>query len=156
MSARLSKLRTERILVLLSNLRLIPFEQGVTMFKNSPAFASFAVPDISQAKDFYSRVLGLDVTEENGMLNLRINGGSKILVYPKPDFTPATYTILNFEVDDLEAAMDGLIKQGVKFEIYKNTDYATDDRGILRVGDDFATAWFKDPAGNIISLIQGG
>jgi catechol 2,3-dioxygenase-like lactoylglutathione lyase family enzyme len=126
------------------------------MLKNSPAFSTFAVPDLPKAKDFYSRVLGLDVTEENDMLHLHINGGTKILVYPKPDFTPATYTILNFEVDNLEAAMDGLIKQGVKFEIYKNSDYATDDRGILRVGDSFATSWFKDPAGNIISLIQGG
>jgi len=121
------------------------------MLADSRAFSGFAVPDIEQARRFYGEVLGLVVEEENGLLRLRIAGDRDIVVYPKPDHTPATYTILNFPVDDLEATVDALAQRGVVFERYQG--FEQDERGILR-SQGPPIAWFKDPAGNILSVIQ--
>lgn len=123
------------------------------MFKETRAFSGFSVNDIQKAKEFYSQALGLEVSEMNGLLNLHIAGGSEILIYPKPDHTPATFTILNFPVDDIEEAVDELTKRGVRFEIYNEQDLKTDEKGIFRGGGPLI-AWFKDPAGNILSVLE--
>ena len=122
------------------------------MFKDTKAFSGFSVDDIPKAKDFYSRVLGLEVSEENGMLFLHITGSSNILVYPKPNHVPATYTILNFPVPDVEQAVDELTRRGVRFEHYEG-EMQTDAKGIMR-GQGPEIAWFKDPAGNFLSVMQ--
>lgn len=123
------------------------------MFKDNRAFSGFSVNDIPKAKEFYSQVLGLEVTESHGMLELQIANGSKVLVYPKPNHTPATFTILNFPVNDVEQAVDELGKAGVRFEIYNEPDFKTDEKGIFRGGGP-KIAWFKDPAGNILSVLE--
>lgn len=122
------------------------------MLTDSPAFSGFAVPDIAAAKDFYGGTLGLQVSEENGLLTLHLSGGRDVLVYPKPDHEPAVFTILNFPVPDIESAVDGLAAAGVSFERYTG-DLATDDRGIFR-GPGPLIAWFRDPAGNILSVLE--
>ena len=121
------------------------------MFENTKAFSGFAVDDVSKAESFYSETLGLRVSEEYGMLQLHIAGEWDILVYPKPDHTPASFTILNFPVDDIEKAVDELIERGVRFERYDGLEH--DDRGIFRGGGPLI-AWSKDPAGNVLSVIQ--
>lgn len=123
------------------------------MFKNTKAFSGFSVNDIQKAKNFYSQTLGLEVSEMNGLLTLHIAGGTEILIYPKPDHTPATFTILNFPVDNIEQAVDELTKRGVRFEIYNEKDLKTDEKGIFRGGGPLI-AWFKDPAGNILSVLE--
>jgi len=123
------------------------------MFKDAKAFSGFSVNDIPKAKEFYAGTLGLDVTEENGMLNLQIAGGNPVLVYPKDNHAPATFTILNFPVDDVEGAVDELTSRGVQFEHYDYPDMKTDEKGIMR-GWGPAIAWFTDPAGNILSVIE--
>ena len=125
------------------------------MFRETKAFSGFAVPDVAAAKAFYGEVLGLDVSEANGMLTLHLAGDRDTIVYPKPDHVPATYTILNFPVDDIEAAVDGLTAKGVEFQRYEGEDFATDAKGIMRQGGPLI-AWFTDPAGNILSVLQGG
>ena len=120
------------------------------MLADSKAFSGFAVPDVAQARQFYGETLGLRVSEEHGMLRLHPAGGRDILVYPKPDHTPASYTILNFPVDDVEATVDALTERGVRFERYQGFDQ--DDKGIQRGGGPLI-AWFKDPAGNVLSII---
>jgi catechol 2,3-dioxygenase-like lactoylglutathione lyase family enzyme len=122
------------------------------MFADTKAFSGFAVPDIEQARRFYADTLGLRVSEENGALTLHIAGGRDIFVYPKPDYTPATYTILNFPVADVEGTVDALTERGVRFQRYEGADQ--DDKGIVR-GQGPLIAWFTDPAGNILSVIQG-
>jgi len=121
------------------------------MLRDSHAFSGFSTNDLAAAKDFYGRVLGLDVTEEHGMLNLRLAGGGRVIVYPKPDHVPATFTILNFPVDDLEMTVDNLASVGVRFERYDGL--VQDERGIARQYPP-PIAWFTDPAGNILSVIQ--
>src|SRR5687768_1789549 len=103
------------------------------MFENTKAYSGFAVDDIQRAKQFYGETLGLRVSdgEEEGLLVLHIAGDRDTLVYPKPDFTPATYTILNFPVDDIDAAVDELAARGVRFEHYEGTDVETDEKGIF-------------------------
>src|SRR5262245_12916196 len=123
------------------------------MFKDAKAFSGFSVNDLQKAHDFYGKTLGLDVTKEHNLLFLHIAGGSKIVIYPKPNHTPATYTILNFPVDDVERAVDGLIKRGVQFEHYNQKELKTDEKGIHR-GEGPLIAWFKDPAGNILSVLE--
>jgi catechol 2,3-dioxygenase-like lactoylglutathione lyase family enzyme len=123
------------------------------MFGNTKAYSGFSVDDIAAAKKFYGETLGLRVSEENGLLNLHIAGDRDTLVYPKPDHTPATFTILNFPVTNIEKAVDDLSQRGVEFEHYKGTDIETDDKGIFRGGGPLI-AWFKDPAGNILSVLQ--
>ena len=121
------------------------------MLANSKAFSGFAVDDLEQARRFYSDVLGLKTTEEHDMLTLQLAGDRATLIYPKPDFEPATYTILNFPVDDIDRAVDELSARGVTFERYDSFDQ--DEKGIAR-GQGPDIAWFKDPAGNILSVLQ--
>ena len=120
------------------------------MIGDSKAFSGFAVPDVAAARQFYGETLGLRVSEEHGMLQLHLAGGRDVIVYPKPDHTPASYTILNFPVDDVEATVDALTERGVRFERYQGFDQ--DDKGIQRGGGPLI-AWFKDPAGNVLSII---
>jgi catechol 2,3-dioxygenase-like lactoylglutathione lyase family enzyme len=122
------------------------------MFQQVKAFSGFAVDDVARAKDFYSQTLGLRVSEEYGMLKLHILGGVEILIYPKPDHTPATFTILNFPVSDISTAVDDLTRRGVQLERYDGLG-EPDDKGIYR-GQGPDIAWFKDPAGNILSVLQ--
>jgi catechol 2,3-dioxygenase-like lactoylglutathione lyase family enzyme len=126
------------------------------MFNKTQAFSSFAVPDLQKAKEFYGNKLGITVNEENGMLFLHFPEKTRVLIYPKPDHTPATFTVLNLPVESVEDTVDKLNKLGVRFEVYDAPEYKTDDKGIMRVGDSFKTAWFKDPAGNILSIMEGG
>ena len=120
------------------------------MFKDTKAFSGFSVDDISKAKAFYSETLGLPVSEEHGMLRLHIAGGNPVLIYPKPNHTPATYTTLNFPVASVDRAVDELTQRGVRFEHYDNM---TDEKGIAR-GNGPNIAWFTDPAGNVLSVIE--
>ncbi|MEO6511763.1 MAG: VOC family protein [Nocardioides sp.] len=117
------------------------------------AFHGFAAPDLEVAKAFYADVLELEVTEDHGMLQLHLGGGSPTLVYPKPNHQPAGYTILNFPVPDVEAAVDDLTARGVTFEKYEGTPTATDAKGVFRGGGPLI-AWFTDPAGNVMSVIE--
>jgi len=121
----------------------------IKMFKDTQAFSGFSVDNIPKAKAFYSNTLGLEVTEEYGMLRLHLATGAEILIYPKEDHVPATYTILNFQVNDIEKSTEELIARGVAFEHYPGTD----EKGIQRGGGPLI-AWFKDPAGNILSVLQ--
>jgi catechol 2,3-dioxygenase-like lactoylglutathione lyase family enzyme len=121
------------------------------MFTNTKAFSGFAVDDIEKAREFYANTLGLEVTEENGQLTLHIAGDRPTFVYPRPGHTPAEYTILNFPVDDIDKAVDELTARGVEFERYEGFDQ--DDKGIMR-DQGPQIAWFKDPAGNVLSVIQ--
>lgn len=123
------------------------------MFENTKAFSGFSVDDVSKAKQFYGDTLGLKVSEDNGMLTLHIAGARNTLLYPKPDHTPASFTVLNFPVDNVETAVDELSARGVRFERYEGTDIETDEKGIFR-GAGPLIAWFKDPAGNVLSVIQ--
>lgn len=119
------------------------------MFTDTRAFSGFSVDDIGAAQRFYGEVLGLRVTEEHGMLTLHLAGDRPTLVYPKDDHVPATFTILNFPVDDIEAAVDALVERGVTFE----RDEGLDERGINRRGGP-PIAWFTDPAGNVLSVTE--
>jgi predicted enzyme related to lactoylglutathione lyase len=124
------------------------------MFASTKATNGFAVDDIEAAKQFYGETLGLGVTvmsEEFGVTTIQLAGGRDTLMYAKPDFVPATYTILNFEVDDIDAAVDGLASRGVSFERYEG--FEQDEKGIAR-GQGPSIAWFKDPAGNILAVLQ--
>jgi catechol 2,3-dioxygenase-like lactoylglutathione lyase family enzyme len=123
------------------------------MLTNSEAFGSFSVNDIQKAREFYSETLGLEISEMYGLLLLNLAGGRKVLIYRKSDHVPATFTVLNFPVDNTEEAVDKLTKRGVLFEIYNEDDLKTDDKGIL-LGDGPKIAWFKDPAGNILSVLE--
>jgi predicted enzyme related to lactoylglutathione lyase len=126
------------------------------MFKATKAFSSFSVNDVQKAKEFYGQTLGVEVSEVYGgrLLELHIAEGSSILIYPKADHTPATFTILNFPVDHLEQTMEKLSKRGVKFEIYKEGNVKTDERGISLSNEGPKIAWFKDPAGNVLSVLE--
>jgi catechol 2,3-dioxygenase-like lactoylglutathione lyase family enzyme len=123
------------------------------MLRESKAFSGFSAGDIPKAKDFYENVLGLDVSEAHGVLTLRLTGGNNILVYPKPNHVPATFTVLNFPVKDVDLAVGDLKKRGVRFEQYDLPNLKTDENGIMR-GNGPSIAWFKDPAGNILSVIE--
>lgn len=119
------------------------------MFENTKAFSGFSVDDIVTAKRFYGEKLGIRVSEDNGMLRLHLAGDRDTIVYPKPDHVPAEFTILNFPVEEIEPVVDELVSRGVVFEHY---DWV-DERGINRHGGPLI-AWFKDPAGNVLSVIQ--
>lgn len=121
------------------------------MFGTTKAFSGFSVDDVPAAKRFYHETLGLRVSEEHGMLTLHIAGDRDILVYPKADHTPATYTILNFPVDDIDKAVNELAERGVHFMRYDGIPM--DDNGVFRGGGPLI-AWFTDPAGNVLSVLQ--
>jgi predicted enzyme related to lactoylglutathione lyase len=127
------------------------------MFKSTKAFSSFSVNDVEAAAKFYQDVLGLEVRRVEmgpGLLELEIEGGNPIMVYPKPNHTPATFTVLNFPVDDVEKAVDELTKKGVRFEHYDMEQLKTDEKGIARGNGGPTIAWFTDPAGNILSVLE--
>jgi len=126
------------------------------MLKSSKAFSSFSVNDSEKAKQFYTKTLGLEVSEVpemKGLLNLHVKGSENIMIYPKPNHQPATFTVLNFMVKDVEKTVDELTGKGVKFEIFDEKDLKTDKKGISR-GQGQTIAWFKDPAGNFISIME--
>ncbi len=123
------------------------------MFKDTKAFSSFSADDIQKAKEFYGEKLGLEVSENNGLLELHIAGSSNIMIYPKDNHTPATFTVLNFPVGDIEKAVDELTGLGIRFEHYDQGDIKTDQKGIFRE-EGPNIAWFKDPAGNILSVVE--
>ena len=126
------------------------------MFKDTKAFSSFSVPDIGAAKQFYGETLGLDVRDTPmGVIEIHGKAGwPPVTVYPKPDHKPAVFTVLNFPVDDVEVAVDKLVSTGVRFESYNMPQIKTDSRGISRDNEGTEIAWFKDPAGNILSVIH--
>lgn len=127
------------------------------MLRNSNAFSSFAVRDPAAARQFYAETLGVDVSDVPGMkglLQLNLAGGVKVLVYPKPDHVPATFTVLNFPVQDVERTRDALVERGVRFEIYEKGPVKTDAKGIASGGEGPRIAWFRDPSGNILSVLE--
>ena len=121
-------------------------------FKNTKAFSSFSVKNLDEAKRFYDQMLGLPVSESDEGLILQTKGGIEVFIYPKPDHTPATFTVLNFIVDDVDRAVDELTKLGIRFQIYDKGDLKTDDRGVFQGKPKIA--WFKDPAGNFLSILE--
>lgn len=128
------------------------------MFAKTKAFSSFSVDDVDMAKTFYGETLGLEVSEENGMLTLHIADGGNVLVYPKANHTPASFTVLNFPVDDIDQAVDELTKRGVRFERYDFEGLEQDEKGIARADggqEGPPIAWFTDPAGNVIAVLEG-
>lgn len=126
------------------------------MFTQTQAFSGFSVDDIERAREFYGETLGLEIEElpPHGLLRLRIEGGNPTLVYPKEDHEPASFTILNFPVADVEGTVAALRERGVEFERYEGTPMETDEQGIFRGGGPLI-AWFKDPAGNVLSVVEG-
>jgi catechol 2,3-dioxygenase-like lactoylglutathione lyase family enzyme len=126
------------------------------MFKDTKAFSSFSVDNLQKAKKFYGETLGLEVSEAYGgrLLELHIGGGRNILIYPKDNHTPATFTILDFPVENLEQSVDDLTKRGARFEIYNEGDIKTDEKGISLSDEGPKIAWFKDPAGNVLSMLE--
>lgn len=125
------------------------------MFKHSKAFSGFSVDNIDKARAFYGDTLGLEVTDNPmGVIELKIEGSAPVLVYPKPNHTPATFTILNFPVDNIDKAVDDLTARGIRFEQYDMENLKTDEKGISRDNGGPNIAWFKDPAGNILSVIE--
>ena len=123
------------------------------MLRDSQAFSGFSVPDTEAARTFYTDALGLEVTEQNGILTLHLGGGHRAIAYPKADHQPAGFTVLNFPVPEVEAAVDELTARGVRFEHYEGTPMETDAKGVFRKGGPLI-AWFTDPAGNVMSVIQ--
>jgi catechol 2,3-dioxygenase-like lactoylglutathione lyase family enzyme len=122
------------------------------MFRETKAFSGFAVDDVAKARAFYEDTLGIRVTEEYGMLTLHLAGGERpTLIYPRPGHAPAAFTVLNFPVDDVEVAVDELVSRGVAFERYDG--YGQDEKGIMR-GRGPDIAWFRDPAGNVLSVLE--
>jgi predicted enzyme related to lactoylglutathione lyase len=126
------------------------------MFKDTHAFSGFSVDDIGKAKEFYGQTLGLEVSEEGemGIINLKIAGGGNVMIYPKDNHQPATFTIMNFPVTDIDAAVDQLTQKGVSFERYDMPGLDPDRKGIYRGEEGPPIAWFKDPAGNILSVLE--
>jgi catechol 2,3-dioxygenase-like lactoylglutathione lyase family enzyme len=123
------------------------------MLKESKAFSGFSAGDIPKEKEFYGGTLGLDVSEAHDILTLRLAGSNNVIIYSKPNHVPATFTVLNFPVKDVDLAVDELKKRGVRFEQYDLPNLKTDEKGIMR-GNGPTVAWFKDPAGNILSVIE--
>ena len=124
------------------------------MFTSSRAFSGFSVDDISRARQFYGDTLGLRLSDDAmGFVNIHLESGGTVMAYPKDNHVPATFTILNFAVDDVESAVDDLNARGVTTKIYDDDDLPTDEKGIRR-GDGPDIAWFKDPAGNVLSVLK--
>lgn len=127
--------------------------QPSKLFKDAKAFSSFSVTDLRQAKEFYGETLGLDVSETPEGLEVHTEG-TTVFLYPKPNHTPASFTVLNFSVDDIETAVDELKALGIRLEHYDLPDIKTDERGVFRGHPGPQIAWFKDPAGNILSVVE--
>jgi predicted enzyme related to lactoylglutathione lyase len=123
------------------------------MFKDTKAFSSFSATDLQKAKEFYGQTLDLDVSQSDEGLELKLAGGGSVFIYPKPNHTPASFTVLNFQVADIEQAVHDLSNGGVRFEKYDG-DIKTDDQGIHHGPPGPSIAWFKDPAGNILSVVE--
>ena len=123
------------------------------MLKQSHAFSGFFVNNLARAREFYEQTLGLTVSESHGLLTLHLAGRTEVLMYPKPNHVPATFTVLNFPVDDVDKTVEELSRRSVRFEIYDGPDVHMDARGISR-GNGPTIAWFKDPAGNILSVLH--
>jgi len=123
------------------------------MFRDSKAFSSYSIKDLQRAKEFYTKILGLEVRDSPEGLGLQLAGGGSVFLYPKPNHEPASFTVLNFHVDDVEKAVDALVAKGVRFEQYDLPGLKTDAKGIAR-GNGPTIAWFKDPDGNILSVVQ--
>ncbi|HEY6802809.1 MAG TPA: VOC family protein [Pyrinomonadaceae bacterium] len=130
-----------------------PARKEINMFKEAPAFSSFSVNDLKTAKEFYGQTLGLEVSETPEGLELNLADDLNVFIYPKPNHTAASFTVLNFKVKDINEAIDELKSQGIKLEHYDLPDLKTDENGILK-GDGMQIAWFKDPAGNVLSVIE--
>jgi len=128
-------------------------KKGSSMFKDSKSFSSFSVNDLKKAKAFYGGTLGLGVIEREEGLELQLAGGNTVFLYPKPNHTPASFTVLNFPVNNIEETVDELVDLGLRLEHYDLPDLKTDKRGIAR-GPGPKIAWFKDPAGNILSVLE--
>ena len=128
-------------------------KRSSSIFKEAKSFSSFSVNDLQKAKQFYGETLGLDVAETAEGLELHLDGGNNVFLYPKPNHTPASFTVLNFSVKNIETAVDELGDLGVRLEHYDLPDLKTDDRGIMR-GPGPKIAWFKDPFGNILSVLE--
>ena len=126
-----------------------------SIFKDAKTFSSFSVNDLEKAKEFYGETLGLKVTKLEEGLELNLAGGNTVFLYPKPNHTPASFTVLNFHVKDIDTAVDEITKRGLRLEKYDLPDLKTDKKGIMR-GNGPLIAWFKDPAGNILSVVQQG
>ena len=121
-------------------------------FKDANAFSSFSVRDLEETKKFYGQTLGLEISDSEEGLNLRLKGGNEVFIYPKPEHSPATFTILNFIVDDVEQKVDELTKLGVRFQIYNKGELKTDNKGIFQGKPKIE--WFKDPSGNFLSILE--
>jgi extradiol dioxygenase family protein len=121
-------------------------------FKNTKAFSSFSVKDLDETKKFYGQTLGLEVSETEEGLILKTSGGNDVFIYPKPDHTPASFTVLNFVVDGVDNVVDELTKIGIHFQIYDKGELKTDDKGVFQGKPKIA--WFKDPAGNFLSILE--
>lgn len=138
-------------------LRVALLPNTIVMFKNSQAFSSYSTNNVQQTKDFYQQTLGLEVEEtemgEHSFLTVKLATGGRVLIYPKPNHEPATFTVLNFPVDNIDTAVDELTKRGVRFLQYEG-DIQTDEKGIARGSDGPPIAWLEDPAGNIISVLE--
>ncbi|HEV7745863.1 MAG TPA: VOC family protein [Pyrinomonadaceae bacterium] len=126
-----------------------------SIFKDAKTFSSFSVNDLEKAKEFYGETLGVKVTELEEGLELNLAGGNTVFLYPKPNHTPASFTVLNFHVKDIDDAVDEITTLGLRLEKYDLPDLKTDKKGIMR-GNGPQIAWFKDPAGNILSVVQEG
>jgi len=123
------------------------------MLKTAEAFSSFSVNDLNKAKRFYGQLLGLDVSDKTEGLELHLAGNCTVFMYPKPNHVPATYTVLNFPVDNIERAVSDLGRRGIRFEHYNEGEIKTDEKGIAHTSGP-KIAWFKDPAGNILSVVE--
>jgi catechol 2,3-dioxygenase-like lactoylglutathione lyase family enzyme len=126
----------------------------MAIFKKTRPFSSFSVDDLDKAKEFYGNTLGIDISESNEGLSLYPKSSNEIFIYSKTDHTPATFTVLNFPVDDVEQAVDNLTKVGVHFERYNEGELKTDEKGICYGAGSPKIAWFEDPAGNFLSVLQ--
>jgi catechol-2,3-dioxygenase len=129
-------------------------QQEHDLLKTSRAFSGYSVNDVARAKSFYGDTLGLNVSESNGLLTLHLAGGNNVLIYPKPNHTPATFTVLNFPVASVDDTVDMLVKRGVRFEHYNEPNLQTDEKCVCRASGGPVIAWFKDPAGNVLSILE--
>jgi catechol 2,3-dioxygenase-like lactoylglutathione lyase family enzyme len=130
-----------------------PNPKPSTIFREAKAFSSFSVKNLVKAKEFYGNTLGLVVTQQTEGLEMKLGDGQRVFLYPKPNHTPATFTVLNFRVDNIELAVDELKVRGIRLEQYDQPEIKTDKKGIMR-GPGPQIAWFKDPDGNILSVVQ--